>query len=115
MSEREFNIIITGEFEDGADQEASIQNFAARLKIEVETVRAILAKAPYVLKKNLPEADAKKYLLACKKSGLKCEARRVNTELKRALEPDAPEQTQITEAAPAPENNPVLIPSLSAL
>lgn len=75
MTEKKYNILLTGELQEGVSKETAYNAFATMFKISNEKVASIIKKAPLVIKENLDEASAKKYTVAFKKIGFAFEVK----------------------------------------
>ncbi len=78
MSEsKRYNITLTGKLEQGTDPNAAVEALAAMFKLEKKKAITLLRSAPKTVKKDAPEAEAKKYLAAFKKAGIVAKAEAV--------------------------------------
>lgn len=73
-SEQQFNIIISGKFLANTDPQQAIGDFARAFKIDHAKAAAVFQQAPSVVKKDVGEDVAKKFLAALEKMGVECKA-----------------------------------------
>lgn len=88
MSEARYDVIFSGKLVEGAAVDQVKANVARLFKVEVAKVERLFSGSPVVIKKGVDEATAKRYLLALKKAGAICEAKRLQ---QSAAPPQAPQ------------------------
>jgi len=87
-----YNILLTGQFNEGTDAKQAIAAFAAASGISVEKAQALFTNAPSVIKKNVDETTAKNYQAKLSSLGIQTK-----------LEAVAPESS--AEATPSAKSN----------
>lgn len=106
MSEsKTYNITVTGKLAQGTDPNTAVEALAAMFKLDKKKAIALLRSAPKTVKKNAPEAEAKKYLAAFKKAGIIAKAE---------ASPSAVESVPTIEAVADTDDEPVSAEILSA-
>jgi len=93
MSEKTYNIIITGELIGDISREDAIANFAATFKLPADKAEATLNQAPKVIKGGLEASKAEVYVSTLKKLGIEAKA--------EAVEPIESTEADVTETAEA--------------
>lgn len=96
MTDKVYNITLTGNIAESVDRESAINAFAKMFKMDPSQAEATLAKAPLVIKSNVDETTAKKFASALKKAGVEYKA--VASDIAKTQPMAA---IQETEAAPA--------------
>ncbi len=74
MTEKTYDIIITGKIAAGASPEQCIKGFAKIFKIDEDKAKAIFKTAPKVIKSDLSASKAKQFMEAFKKIGVVAKA-----------------------------------------
>ncbi len=69
MSDKEYRIVFDGQIGDGFTIGSVKKNMAQLFKADDERIAAIFSGQPVVLKRNLDEATARKYVAALRKAG----------------------------------------------
>lgn len=103
MSEKKYNILVTGKIAAGASPEQAIQGFAKIFKIDVLEAKTILKGAPKVIKSGVPGPKAKQFLEAFKKIGLIAKAELQNGSEQAAQKPIPSQSMNDTLKEPAIE------------
>ena len=70
MSQGKYQIIVSGQIIEGFELDTVKANIAKLFKSDIFKVEPLFSGQPVVVKKELDEADAKKYMLALKQAGL---------------------------------------------
>lgn len=112
MSDKKYNITLTGKLSPGTDPNAAVDALAAMFKLEKKKAIALLRNAPKTVKKDAPEAEAKKYLAAFKKAGIVAKADEVGASEESAASVDQADiQTEpsvpVAESVIEDQNEPV--------
>jgi len=77
MDENTFQLIITNKFSDNQDKNLIIKNLSSLFKISEQKAEQLLSKPRTIVKSNIDNVTAEKYLIAVRKTGADC--RIVNT------------------------------------
>ncbi len=77
MNDSTFNVILTGELEEGVVKKRALEAFAKLFRLPAEKAEMMFSKAPVIIKKSVDGATAHKFIGALKKAGLVCELREV--------------------------------------
>lgn len=92
MSDTTYNIIVTGEYLDGAEPAATHAAFARLSKVSPEQAAQVFAHAPRVVKRRVDEATAKKFQRALEKANIGVRLQRIDTpaaeDIHSILQPD---------------------------
>lgn len=94
-SEPRFHVVLTGETRGDAGPDEVAAALARLFKMPEEKARALLGGKPVVVKKNADEATARKFQVALRQAGARCELKAV-----------APAAEAAPPAAPRPESEP---------
>ena len=98
MTDKTYNIVVTGELLEGTSYDTAVLAFAAAFKMDADKANAVLQKAPKIIKAGVSDSKAKSYLNAFKKIGLDARAELVEPKQEAVSPPAA------TEASPSKEN-----------
>lgn len=95
-----YHVRLTGELMGGADADRVAANLARLFKMPEEKAALLVSGKPRVVKKDADEATARKFQVALRQAGARCELLPVEGDA-RAAAPAAP-QAEASEAAVAP-------------
>ncbi|MBL7249737.1 hypothetical protein [Alloalcanivorax marinus] len=112
-----FHVVLTGDLLGGADPEQVTANLARLFKMPEAKARQLLAGGARVVKKDADEATARKFQVALRQAGARCELTPVNPP---AAAPEdagraAPAGTSAPEATPEPAARPATFEARAGL
>ncbi|MCW9014972.1 MAG: pilin [Gammaproteobacteria bacterium] len=98
MDNSKFNVVLSNQIETGKDRTQVIENLARLFKTSPQKIQKLFEKAETVIKKDIPEAQAKKFQLAIHKTGGICHLLEVPSDfadLPDIAEPVATRETKV--------------------
>ncbi|ASK34260.1 hypothetical protein CEK62_07640 [Alcanivorax sp. N3-2A] len=108
--EPRFDVALTGETLAGADPDQVAATLARLFKMPPDKARALLAGKPLVVKKNADESTARKFQVALRQAGARCELRPLSAAA--TPPPVAPQPRQSAAAADTDHADPQTVGTL---
>lgn len=85
--ETRFHVVLSGDTLGGAEPDRVAAALARLFKMSEEKARALLSGKPVVVKKNADEATARKFQVALRQAGARCELRVVEPAVRNTAAP----------------------------